>query len=172
MLDTIHKQLDVNNQKEAYAGIVSMVDWSQAFDRQCPFLGIKSFIKNGVRRDPIPLLINFFQNRKMKIKWNGLISTIRNLPGGGPQGSTTGLLEYKSQTNNNCDFVPPDMRYKWVDDLSILEMINLLSTVLASYNFRQHVASDIGINQKIYQMNISRQKIMQTIFQNGPRKIK
>ena len=88
------------------------------------------------------------------------------------QGSTTGLLEYKSQTNNNCDFVPPDMRYKWVDDLSILEMINLLSTVLASYNFRQHVASDIGINQKIYQMNISRQKIMQTIFQNGPRKIK
>ena len=64
------------------------------------------------------------------------------------QGSTTGLLEYKSQTNNNCDFVPPDMRYKWVDDLSILEMINLLSTGLASYNFKQHVASDIGINQK------------------------
>ena len=83
----------------------------------------------------------------MKIKWNGLISTIRNLPGGGPQGSTTGLLEYKSQTNNNCDFVPADMRYKWVDDLSILEMINLLSVGLSSYNFKQHVASDIGINQ-------------------------
>ena len=39
------------------------------------------------------------------------------------------------------------MRYKWVDDLSALEMINLLSVGLSSYNFKQHVASDIGINQ-------------------------
>ena len=83
----------------------------------------------------------------MKVKWNGILSTLRELPGGGPQGSTTGLLEYKSQTNNNCDFVPTNKRYKWVDDLSILEMINLISVGLASYNFKQHVASDIGVDQ-------------------------
>ena len=61
--------------------------------------------------------------------------------------STTGLLEYKSQTNNNCDFLPTNKRYKWVDNLSILEMINLISVGLASYNFKQHVASDIGVDQ-------------------------
>ena len=64
MLDTIHTQLDVNNQSEAYATIIGMIDWSKAFDRQCHKLGVQSFIKNRVRRDLIPILISFFQNRK------------------------------------------------------------------------------------------------------------
>ena len=164
MLDTIHSQLDINNQNEAYAAIISMVDWSKTFDRQCPLLGVQSFMKNGVRRELIPLLVNFFQDRKMKVKWNGILSTLRELPGGGPQGSTTGLLEYKSQTNNNCDFVPTNKRYKWVDDLSILEMINLISVGLASYNFKQHVASDIGVDQSYLKTeNILSQSYMDKI---------
>ena len=166
MLDTIHTQLDTNNQNEAYATIISMIDWSKAFDRQCPKLGVESFIRNGVRKDLIPLLINFFQNRKMQVKWQGLLSTVRDLPGGGPQGSTTGLLEYKSQTNNNCDFVPPSKRYKWVDDLSILEMVNLISAGISSYNFNLHVASDIGVNQSyLPSENICTQSYMDRIEQ-------
>ena len=124
-----------------------MIDWSKAFDRQCPLLGIKSFMENGVRRNLIPVLANFFQNRKMIVKWKGLLSTVRDLPGGGPQGTITGGLEYKSQTNNNCDFIETIKKYKWVDDLSLLEMINLITVGLSSYNFRNHVASDIGICQ-------------------------
>ena len=166
MLDAIHTQLDTNNTSEAYATIISMIDWSKAFDRQCPKLGVESFIRNGVRRDLIPLLVNFFQNRKMQVKWQGLLSTVRDLPGGGPQGSTTGLLEYKSQTNNNCDFVPPSKRYKWVDDLSILEMVNLISAGISSYNFNQHVASDVGVDQ-VYlpSQNICTQNYMDRIQQ-------
>ena len=166
MLDAIHTQLDTNNTSEAYATIISMIDWSKAFDRQCPKLGVQSFIRNGVRKDLIPLLISFFQNRKMQVKWQGLLSTVRDLPGGGPQGSTTGLLEYKSQTNNNCDFVPPSKRYKWVDDLSILEMVNLISAGISSYNFNQHVASDVGVDQ-VYlpSENICTQSYMDRIEQ-------
>jgi hypothetical protein len=166
MLDAIHTQLDTNNTSEAYATIISMIDWSKAFDRQCPKLGVQSFIRNGVRKDLIPLLISFFQNRKMQVKWQGFLSTVRDLPGGGPQGSTTGLLEYKSQTNNNCDFVPPSKRYKWVDDLSILEMVNLISAGISSYNFNQHVASDVGVDQ-VYlpSENICTQSYMDRIEQ-------
>ena len=40
------------------------------------------------------------------------------------------------------------MRFKFVDDLSILERLNLILQGLSSYNFRNHVASDIGIDQK------------------------
>ena len=161
---TIHTQLDTNNQSEAYATIISMIDWSKAFDRQCPKLGVQSFIRNGVRKALIPLLINFFQDRKMQVKWQGLLSTVRALPGGGPQGCTTGLLEYKSQTNNNCDFVPPSLRYKWVDDLSILEMINLITAGISSYNFKQHVASDVGVDQSyLPSININTQGYMDKI---------
>jgi hypothetical protein len=52
-----------------------------------------------------------------------------------------------SQTNKNTDFLKEDDKYKFVDDLSVLEVINLITIGLSSYNFHQHVASDIGIDQ-------------------------
>ena len=48
MLDRILKAVDKNSKKEASAVIVQMIDWSQAFDRQCHKLGIQSFIDNIV----------------------------------------------------------------------------------------------------------------------------
>ena len=80
----------------------------------------------------------------MQVKWHGLLSTKRHLPGSGAQGSYIGNWEYISQTNHNADCVPPDHRWKWCDDLSPLEIINLLTAGISSYNFKQHVASDIG----------------------------
>ena len=159
MLDTIYTQLDINNKKESYAAILTMVDYSQAFDRMCPKLGVESFMKNGVRRDLIPLITNFFQNRKMKVKWKGQLSTERLLPGGFPQGSTTGLLGYKSETNNNTDYIPTNMKYKWVDDLNIIELINLVSAGLLVYNFLNHVALDIGTDQKYLPNNDTKTQV-------------
>ena len=148
MVDKILTILDSNREDEKSAVLAMMVDWSKAFDRQDPKLGIQSFMKNGVRPSMIPVLISFFQNRKMIVKWHGAVSTQRDLPGGGPQGSTFGLLEYKSNSNDNAEHIPEDMRFKFVDDLSALEKLNLIVLGLSSYNFRNHVASDIGINDK------------------------
>ena len=148
MVNKILTILDSNNESEKYAVLAQLIDWSKAFDRQDSKLGIESFIKNGVRPTLIPILISYFQQRKMIVKWHGLSSSVRDLPGGGPQGCTFGLLEYKSNSNNNADCVPKDMRFKFVDDLSTLEKLNLILAGLSSYNFRNHVASDIGIEQK------------------------
>ena len=87
----------------------------------------------------------------MKVKWRGLISEERSLPGGGPQEAILGNLEYVSLTNNNADIVPEDERWKWVDDLSTMEKVNLLNVGLASYNFRAHVASDIPTHRQYVQ---------------------
>ena len=46
---------------------------------------------------------------------------------GGPQGGLWGILEYLSQSNDNTNFVCPKKKFKFIDDLSILELINLLS---------------------------------------------
>ena len=67
---------------------------------------------------------------------------------GWPSGLTFGLLEYKCSSNNNADHVPVDKRFKFVDDLSFLEKLNLILLGLSSYNFKDHVASDVGVNQK------------------------
>ena len=132
MVDRILTILDTNNETEKYAVVAQLVDWSKAFDRQDPKLCIESFIKNGVRPTIIPVLISFFQNRKMIVKWHGITSTQRDLPGGGPQGSTFGLLEYQSNSNSNADHISDDMKFKFVDDLSVLQKINLILCGLTS----------------------------------------
>ena len=150
MLHRILTAVDRNSQKEAVAVIINMIDWSQAFDRQSHKLGILSFIKNGVRPALIPIMISFFQNRQMKVKWNGVTSSARTLNGGGPQGGLMGILEYLSQTNDNTDFVTDEDKYKFIDDLSILEILNLISQGLSSYNFKAHVASDVNSEHNQY----------------------
>ena len=106
------------------------------------------------------LLINYFQGRKMTVKWKGAISRLRELPGGGPQGAPLGQLSYKSQSNDNANHVAVNDRYKFVDDLSILEKVDLIAIGLASYDFRNHVASDIPTDHKFLPAeNIHSQKI-------------
>ena len=91
----------------------------------------------------MPTLISFFQGRKLKVKWQNTWSKIVEVTGGGPQGGNAGILEYISQTKRNLDFVPDDQGYKFVDDGSLFEMLNLLSVGLCSINSKIQVPSDI-----------------------------
>ena len=67
---------------------------------------------------------------------------------GWPTGGTLGIEEYLSQSNGNVDFLSQEKKYKFIDDLSILEILNLISIALSSYNFQHHVASDIAIGHE------------------------
>ena len=129
--------------------LATLVDWKQAFPRQCPKLGVEAFIKNGVRPSLIPLLISYFQDRKMKVKWHGRLSSSRDLNGGGPQGSTFGIWEYLAQSNDNCQWISEEDRFKFVDALSLLEIINLLNIGLASYNIHSHVSSEVPTHNQL-----------------------
>jgi hypothetical protein len=146
MLHKILVSVDSSTVNKSVAVILEMVNWSQAFDRQSHRLGIKSFIDNRVRPSLIPILMSFFQDRKMQVKWKGILSNVGTLPGGGPQGGTLGIEEYLSQSNNSTDFIDPKEKFKFIDDLSVLKVVNLISIGLASYNCRSHVPSDIGID--------------------------
>ena len=85
----------------------------------------------------------------MVVKWKGLISSMHPLPGGGPQGGSLGIEEYLSQNNANVEFLEKDEKFKFIEDLSIIKIINLLSIGLASYNCVNHVPSDVGTD-KLY----------------------
>ena len=137
------------DKNEACAVLATFVDWKQAFPRQCPTLGVRSFVKNGVRPALIPLLINYLQGRRMEVKWNGQISSERKLKGGGPQGSTFGIWEYISQSNSNADCISESDKFKFVDDLSFLELIYLLNVGMASYNLKQHIPSNVPSHNQI-----------------------
>lgn len=164
MLNQILTILDTNNEKQKYAVVAQFIDWSKAFDRQDPTIGVQNFIKHGVRSTLIPTLKSFFQNRTMSVKWHGLTSQSRDLPGGVPQGSTFGNIEFDVSSDKNAEHIDADMRYKFVDDLTTLEKLNLLAVGLASYNFKAHVASDIGTEQHyLPPKNFNGQKSLDTI---------
>ena len=171
MLHKILVSVDKNSQKEAFCAILHMVDWAQAFDRLSHKLGVQSFIDNGVRPALVPVLINFFQDRKMRVKWKGFTSSDRKLNGGGPQGGTLGIEEYLSQSNDNASFLKDDEKFKFIDDLSMIEIVNLISVGIASYNFKAHVASDIGVDSKYLPAdNLQSQTYIQSIEQWTERK--
>ena len=95
------------------------------------------------------------------------MSTQRDLNGGGPEGATLGIVEYLSQSNNNADCVGPNEQFKFVDDLTVLEIINLLAVGLTSYNVNQHVPSDLPVHgQFIPPENLRSQSYLNDII-NG-----
>ena len=164
MIHRILTALDSNSKQESYAVIASMIDWNSAFPRQCPKLGVQSFIKNGVRASLVPLLVNYFQDRQMSVTWHGCSSVPRKINGGGPQGATLGILEYLSQSNNNADCVSPEERFKFIDDLTILEIINLLTVGISSFNVKAQVPSDVlENNQYIPPGNLKSQEYLDEI---------
>ena len=63
----------------------------------------------------------------------------------GPQGGTLGL-EYLSQSNDISDNLNQEDRFKFVDDLTTLKIVNLLITQVTLYDFFSHVASNIPIH--------------------------
>ena len=159
MLHRILTVLDNNSRGDIYAVVANLVDWNNAFPRQCPKLGVESFIQNGVRASLIPVLTNYFQERKMSVKWHGCYSVPKDIHGGGPQGETLGLLEYLSQSNSSSDCVGVEDRFKFIDDLTILEIVNLVTVGLTSFNLKQHIPNDIPLhNQYIPASNLKSQE--------------
>ena len=145
LLDRVLSLLDKHPDRSAV--VMTSLDWAAAFDRQDPTLAVKKFIKLGVRPSLIPLLSSYLTDRTMQVKFNGELSKVLALIGGGPQGTLLGQIEYLVQSNDNADIISPEDRFKYIDDLSVLQLV-CLAGLLTEYNFYSHVASDIGTEDK------------------------
>ena len=84
----------------------------------------------------------------MKAKLNGFDSKIRDfIVGGGPQGSLLGQLTYLVSSDECPQEVETEDGYKYIDDLEVVELV-ALAGILIEYNFDEHIASDVGIDQQ------------------------
>ena len=69
-----------------------------------------------------------------------------------------------SQSNNNTDCVPEEDRYKYFDDATVLEVVNLLNVGLSSYRVKDSVPSHIPAhNQFIDSKNLKSQNYLNKI---------
>ena len=67
----------------------------------------------------------------MKVNFNGELSSLWSLVGGSPQGSLLGQDSYVVSSNNNTEHMEEKDKFKYIDDLNILENI---ASLLKDYN--------------------------------------
>ena len=78
--------------------------------------------------------------------------------------SFLGNWEFDSHTNNNVDCVPEDDRFKFVDDLTCLKVINLVNIRLCSINLKHSVLNDLPLHgQFVDSLNLKSQGYLDKI---------
>ena len=84
----------------------------------------------------------------MSVKWHWVPNPAQRINCWGPQGATLGILKYLSQSNDSADFVPVDDRFKFIDGLTVLEIVDLLSIGITTFNVKVQDPSDIVTEDK------------------------
>ena len=119
-----------------------MVDFSKAFNRQNHNLLVTKLSDMGVPGWLLKIVISFLKDREMLVKYKDKLSSIKHLPGGGPQGTLLALLlflvlindvGFEGQLNNAGDIITSkrnmktanEIHLKYVDDLTLAEAINI-----------------------------------------------
>ena len=79
-------------------------------------------------------------------------------------GASLGNWEFLSQTNDNADSVPVEDRFKFVDDLTTIEVINLLTIGLSSFYMKSQIPSDVPEHgQFVQSKNLKSQEYLNQI---------
>jgi hypothetical protein len=147
LVTLVDKIRQLQDDPENTAVVLSSYDWKGAFDRMDPTDVITKVIHCGVRSSIVKVIIDYLNDRKMTVKMNGKQSTTLGLVGGGPQGSLIGQLLYIIASNGVAQAVPDDLKFKYIDDLSVLEAISHKSNLI-DYDVIQHVPSDIATDEQ------------------------
>ena len=72
------------------------------------------------------------------------------LVGGSPDGSFLGQLFYTTGCHDNTEHInnSEEDKNQYIDDLNLLELI-FMADLLIQYDLSTHVASDVGIDQRL-----------------------
>ena len=92
LIEFINFILWKQDDSDQVAILACMVDFSKAFNRQNHNILITKLCEMGVPGWLLRIVIAFLRDRKMVVRYKGKSSSIKSLPGGGPQGTLLGLL--------------------------------------------------------------------------------
>ena len=94
MIELINFILFNQNYTLPIAVLLSAIDFSKAFNRVNHNLIITKLADMGVPGWLLNIVMGFLQDRTLHVRFNGVTSEGKALPGGGPQGTLLGLLYY------------------------------------------------------------------------------
>ena len=88
LLHFVHSTLDL---KEPHAVLVALVDISKAFNRIDHSLVIQDLYDMHIPAWLLRIIASYLSGRSMFLSYNGCKSSVKMLPGGGPQGAFLGV---------------------------------------------------------------------------------
>ena len=87
LLDFVHKNLDL---KKPHSVLAACIDLSKAFNRVDHTLVIQDLYDMHTPAWLLKIIMSYLSHRSMFLSYNGAQSTLKSLPGGGPQGAYLG----------------------------------------------------------------------------------
>ena len=149
VIEFINFVLASQESNEKTAVLACFIDFQKAFMRQNHNILIVKLSRLGVPGWLLKIVISFLKDRTMKVRFDGCESMIKQLPGGGPQGTLIALLlflvlvndlGFQGQSNNAGAIATSkhkikmanELHLKFVDDLTIAEAINMDKTLVYS----------------------------------------
>ena len=144
-----------NQDSTAQTAILAcMVDFSKAFNRINHNILVTKLSDMGCPGWLLRVVIAFLSGRRMVVRYKGKTSTIKSLPGGGPQGTLLGLFlflvlindaGFHGQVNNVGELATSkrnvkavnQIHLKYVDDMSVAESVNLKENLVTDPDRQQ-----------------------------------
>ena len=167
LLHFIHFNLD---RPEPHAVLLACMDMSKAFNRMSHQTVIEDLYDMKVPGWLLLILISYLTERKMVLKFRGIISALRSLPGSSPQGTVLGVILFIIIFNGAClrptipwpIFTkgrndPPALTVKFIDDLSIAARVNLETDLVSDVgrmkplNFSERFETKLSEDKNILQ---------------------
>ena len=144
LIELINFILYNQDNTEPTSVLACFVDFKKAFNRQDHSILITKLSDMGVPAWLLRIVISFLTNRTMVVRYKGETSSVKRLPGGGPQGALLGLLlflvlvndvGFNDQSNQNGEIITSkrrvkafnELHLKYVDDLTLAETITMKS---------------------------------------------
>ena len=150
LLHFIHFNLD---RPEPHAVLLACIDMSKAFNRMSHKRVIEDLHDMKVPGWLLLILISYLTDRKMILKFRGVLSALRSLPGSSPQGTVLGVILFiiifngaalrPSIPRTSWPFFskkrndPASVHMKFVDDLSVAVKVNLDDDLVNDDHIRQ-----------------------------------
>ena len=148
LIDMITYILYNQDLKEPRAVLAAMVDFEKAFNRQNHHKLITKLSDMGVPGWLLKIVIGFLEERTLVVTYKGEKSGVKEMPGGGPQGTSLGMFLFLVLINdagfqNESESIGEKItkainkrteletkHWKYVDDLTVAEAINLKRTLI------------------------------------------
>ena len=107
LIQFINTELDGGGKSDSSAVIAMAIDLAKAFNRLDHCKVITICVDIGVPICAVRLLCSYLSGRRMRVHHNGVMSSVYDLPGGGPQGALLTVLLFNLNSNWLTDVCQP-----------------------------------------------------------------